>query len=244
MLSFLTGAIDTFFDCVTNFISNFTKLSNNFSCDSEGISAQAVPAPSLLNDSKSVLTDTQKKLFEHWLRCPASPQWLINRCRIISALDKGKLKKKIAKKLNIVVQTVRKWAKRWHRTNKKLAKLEATEIKSKEYVEKILMTLRDASRSGRPIIFTAEQVVQIVAMACEVKDNSDSHVSHQTCGDLAAEAVKRGIVDSISVSSVGRFLSEAHIKPHKNSYWLNAKFEDPEQFLAEAKTVCDLYHSA
>ncbi len=81
-------------------------------------------------------------------------------------------------------------------------------------------------------------------MACEVKDNSDSRVSCQTCGDLAAEAVKRGIVDSISVSSAGRFLSAAHIKPHKNRYQLNAKFEDPERFPAEAKTVCDLYHSA
>jgi len=244
MLSFLTGVIDTIFDCVTNFLSYFTESTNNFNCDSEGISAQAVSVPPFSNDSKSVLTDTQRKLFEHWLRCPTSPQWLINRCRIILALDENKFKKEIAKELNIVVQTVRKWAKRWHRANKKLAKLEATEIKSKEYIEKILMTLRDASRSGRPIIFTAEQVVQIVAMACEVKDNSDSHVSHWTHGDLAAEAVKRGLVDSISVSSVGRFLSEAHIKPHKNRYWLNARFEDPEQFLEEAKTVCDLYHDA
>jgi transposase len=106
------------------------------------------------------------------------------------------------------------------------------------------MTLRDSSRSGRPIIFTAEQVVQIIAMACEVKDDSDSQVSHWTWGDLAAEAVNRKIVTSISVSSVGRFLSEAYIKPHMSRYWLNARPEDPEQFLEEAKTVCDLYHSA
>lgn len=48
----------------------------------------------------------------------------------------------------------------------------------------------------------------------------------------------------ISPSSVGRFLSEAHIKPHLSRYWVNARPENPEQFLEEAKIICDLYHKA
>lgn len=70
--------------------------------------------------------------------------------------------------------------------------------------------------------FTAEQVAQIVAMACEKLDDSESAVSHWTNGHLAAEAVNREIVESISRSSVGRFLGEAQIKPHLTQMWLHS----------------------
>lgn len=246
VLSFLTNVIDTVFDCLTDYISIFTKEPDKPVCDYATISAETIFDPLPIDNpiTTPVLTNIQKELFEHWIRCPSSPQWLVIRCRIILELNNGKPKKQIAREQNKMVSTVRKWSKRWCKVNKKLAKLEATDIKPRDYRKQVLMNLRDASRPGRPIVFTAEQVVQIIAMACEVKDDSDSHVSHWTWGYLATEAVNRGIVESISDSSVGRFLSEAHIKPHQSRYWVNAHFEDPEQFLEEAKIVCDLYHSA
>lgn len=189
------------------------------------------------------MTKRQKELFEYWVRCSTSPQWLVTRCRIILGLNDGKSKKQIAREENKVISTVRKWSKRWFRRNRELSKLEKTDIKSKDYCEKILISLRDSGRSGRPIIFTAEQVVQIIAMACEVKDDSNSHISHWTWGDIAREAVNRKTVKSISASSVGRFLSEAHIKPHLSRYWLNTCTENPE-FHEEAKIICDLYNKA
>ena len=67
--------------------------------------------------------------------------------------------------------------------------------------------LADAPRSGAPATFAPEQVVQIVALACEApREGSGRAVTHWTPGELADEAVKRGIVGSISPRSVGRFL--------------------------------------
>ena len=56
--------------------------------------------------------------------------------------------------------------------------------------------------------------------------------------------MKRGIVESISARTVGRFLNEADLKPHLSRYWLNPQISDPEAFAQEVKTVCDLYDEA
>jgi hypothetical protein len=67
--------------------------------------------------------------------------------------------------------------------------------------------LVDAPRSGWPGIFTPEQIVQIIAMACEQpEEDSERPVSHWTPREVAEEAVKRNIVPRISVRTVGRFL--------------------------------------
>src|SRR5262249_61176449 len=57
-----------------------------------------------------------------------------------------------------------------------------------------------------PATFTAEQIVQIVAVACEDPADSGRPVSHWTPREVAAEVRKRGIVATISTRSVGRFL--------------------------------------
>src|SRR5262249_56042949 len=61
-------------------------------------------------------------------------------------------------------------------------------------------------RRGPPATFTAEQIVQIVAVACEDPAASGRPVSHWTPREVAAEVRKRGIVATISTRSVGRFL--------------------------------------
>ena len=250
MIAFFAKTINIFFDYVTDIFSSFTEISNVAGNDSNEISAHTaleflpLPPSEIEKKSTPVLTDIQKELFEYWIRCPSSPQWLVIRCLIILELNNGKPKKQIAREQRKTINTVRKWAKRWLKENRKLAKLETTDIKPKDYRKKVLISLSDAARSGRPIFFTAEQVVRIIALACEVKDASDSPISHWTWDEISWEAASRGIVKFISPSSVGRFLTEAHIKPHQNRYWLNAHKEDPEQFLKEAKTVCDLYHKA
>ncbi len=81
---------------------------------------------------------------------------------------------------------------------------ETSEKALRECVEEVLA---DAPRSGAPATFGPEQVVQIVALACEApREGSGRAVTHWTSRELADEAVKRGIVRSISVRSVGRFL--------------------------------------
>lgn len=66
--------------------------------------------------------------------------------------------------------------------------------------------LADAPRPGTPARFSLEQTVEILAIACEKPDASGYPLSHWTPQALRAEAIKRGIVEHISVRHVGRFL--------------------------------------
>ena len=66
-------------------------------------------------------------------------------------------------------------------------------------------------RSGTPATFTAEQIVQRVAVACEDPADSGRPLSHWTPREVADEVRKRGIVETISTRSVGRFLKSGRL---------------------------------
>src|SRR6476620_12210923 len=83
---------------------------------------------------------------------------------------------------------------------------EAKGLNDKQLTQLIISVLQDRERPGTPVTFSTEQVVQIVALACENPNKSGRPVSHWTPAELADEAVKRGIVEEISPRSVGRFL--------------------------------------
>lgn len=104
--------------------------------------------------------------------------------------------------------------------------------------------LSDAPRPGAPATFTPENIVKIVAVACELPEESDRPITHWTSRELADEVIKREIVPSISTRTVGRFSTFADLKPHQSRYWLNPKIEDPEAFDREIKIVCELYQNA
>ena len=70
----------------------------------------------------------------------------------------------------------------------------------------IVAALTDHPRSGTPATFTAEQIVQIIAVACEDPADYGRPVSHWTPREVAEEVRKRGIVETISTRRVGRFL--------------------------------------
>ena len=66
--------------------------------------------------------------------------------------------------------------------------------------------LSDHPRSGCPGTFAPDQIARILAVACEPPADSGRPVTHWTPTELAEEVVARGIVPSISVRHVGRFL--------------------------------------
>ena len=55
-------------------------------------------------------------------------------------------------------------------------------------------------------LLSPEQIVQIVAVACEPPEKSARPISHWTSRELADEVKKRQIVTAISPRTVGRFL--------------------------------------
>jgi putative transposase len=114
--------------------------------------------------------------------------------------------KAIARAMQRDRNNIRTWYRRWAQAQDALARAEAAGVSDGELRQLVLECLQDQPRSGAPPTFTAEQVVQIMALACEDPTLSGRPVSHWTPPELAAEAMKRGLVESISPSSIGRFL--------------------------------------
>jgi hypothetical protein len=56
--------------------------------------------------------------------------------------------------------------------------------------------------------------------------------------------VRRGIVASISVAQVGRYLQQAALQPHRSKMWLTTTEKDPDRFEREAAMVCQTYLEA
>ena len=102
------------------------------------------------------------------------------------------------------------WRHRWADAFKRLVLVECCE-KPSALRHAIEGLLSDLPRSGSPGKFTAEQVTQILATACEPPQDSGRPVTHWTPRELAEEVVQRGIVASISPRQVGRFLKDGGV---------------------------------
>lgn len=140
------------------------------------------------------------------------------RARIILAAAEGVSNARIAVDLGLHVDTVRKRRRRfWQRR---------------------LAGLADLPRSGRPCVFSAVQVAQVKALACELPAESGLPLAKWSCPDLAVEAVERGVVGSVSASTVRRWLATDAIKPWQHRSWIFPR--DPD-FAFKAARVLDLY---
>ena len=117
----------------------------------------------------------------------------------------------IATQLQLNRLTVRTWRNRWAEAAEVFAVAEVEETE-KDYRLRILDLLEDNPREGAPPTFSAEQICQIVAVACDPPQTCDRPISHWTAGELADEAEKRGIVKRISPRQTGRFLKSVRFK--------------------------------
>jgi transposase len=171
-------------------------------------------------------------------------QCLVWRIEIVLLAAKGYSNSKIARRVGKDRHTVRLWRARWVEARPVLEAARAKKVSKRELVKLLEAILSDAYRSGAPAKFTAEQLAKVIAVACEPPEQSDRPITHWTARELADEVVKRYIVDSISVRTVGRLLGDADLKPHQSRYWLNAHPKDPAAFDAQVRTICSLYLQA
>ncbi len=141
------------------------------------------------------------------------------RARIVLAAADGASNAAIARALGVTDDTVRKWRRR--------------------FCQHGLDGLRDRPRTGRPRRFPATVVAEVKALACELPANS---------GHAAGEVVaarswlprrsRRGIVASVSASTVRRWLAADALKPWQHRSWIFPR--DPD-FAVKAARVLDLY---
>jgi transposase len=120
----------------------------------------------------------------------------------------GQNNRKQARQLGVYYQRVRRWRKKWAQAEKRLSEAENQCANNRDLVTIISEVLSDDPRPGGPTKFSAEQLVQIISVACEPPEDSDRPVTHWTPKELAAEVVKRKIVESISPRHIDRFLKK------------------------------------
>lgn len=167
-----------------------------------------------------VLSVAQREALERLVRAYTTPQHIAQRARIVLMSAQGRLNVEQGAALAIDHQRVRRWRRRWAACQAAIAAAEANQGADPYIDDLVLSLLCDERRAGRKPTFTAEQVAQIIAVACEKPTDCGREVSHWTARELADEMIKRGIVVSISPRHVNRILEEAAIKPHRSRYWL------------------------
>jgi transposase len=153
---------------------------------------QEVAMPLLAAEPVTVLPE-QREALEHLVRTHSTPQQLALRARIIVLAANGTGVRASARELGVWPKTVRYWRKRWRK---------AAEGQS------VPERLADVQRSGAPATFTPEQICALVAMTCEKPSESARPISHWSQREIADEAMRRGLIASISQRSVGRFLKK------------------------------------
>ncbi len=161
--------------------------------------------------AKVLITERQQEALASMVAKPTSPQRLVMRARIILLAFEGVLNEQIAALVGLGADQVGRWRRRWQAAFAGLVAVECGEG-MKALGKQIEQLLRDAPRSGSPGKFTAEQVTQVLALACESPADSGRPVTHWTPSELADELQKRGIVESISARQVGRFLKSGRVE--------------------------------
>jgi transposase len=192
--------------------------------------------------AKILVSERQHTLLTEFSKSRTAGQSLSQRATIILLGFQGLLNEQIALRVGLNRQQVGVWRRRWRDAWEALCVWECTQ--PHRLREAVLDILADAPRPGAPATFTAEQVSQIVALACEPPKLSGRPIDHWTLRELRDEAIQRGIVGEISVSQVGRFLQQAAVQPHRKKMWLNTTEKDPQKFRAEVETVCRTYLEA
>ncbi len=192
--------------------------------------------------AKIVVSERQQFLLNEFSKSRTVAKGVVQRATIILLGFAGLRNEEIAPQVGLNRQQVGVWRQRWRDTWESLCVWECAE--PHRLREAILDVLADAPRPGAPATFTAAQVTQIVALACEPPKLSGRPIDHWTLRELRDEAIKRQIVNEISVSQVGRFLQHAAVQPHRKKMWLNTTGKDPQQFQAEVEHVCRTYLEA
>jgi transposase len=141
------------------------------------------------------LTTEERRGLEGLIRRHKTGQQLAERARIVLRAADGLNNSEIARELALEPDTVRLWRRRWL----SWSGVALTEVP-------VAARLADAPRSGTPARITPEQVARIVALACEAPGEAGRPISQWGTTELAAEIMRRGIVDRISPRHAARLL--------------------------------------
>jgi len=150
----------------------------------------AGPKPPVVN-----LSEAEQEGLEKLVKAHNTPQQMVLRARIILTASQGLNNEQVGRALHIGVDMVRYWRQRW---------LAGQAIPLSEL--SVAERLCDLPRAGKPSAITADQLCQMMALACEQPEQSERPISQWSGREIADEIVKRGIVAQISPRHAARLL--------------------------------------
>ncbi len=141
------------------------------------------------------VTAAERAGLEALVRRRTTPQQIVTRARIVLAAAAGATNVQIVHQVGLSRESVRLWRDRWAT----LRDIPLDELP-------VAQRLTDAPRPGTPARITAEQVCQIVALACAAPTTAGRPISQWSSREIADEIVTRGIVATISPRHAARLL--------------------------------------
>ncbi len=167
------------------------------------------------------MTGDQEKELEHISQSYTLPHWKVQRAQILLMAHRQPnwSNSRIAREVNASCSTVKHWRRRWARDK----------------------TIMDLPRCGAPRKYPASVRAQIIALACTRPMEHGKPWQRWSGEKLAMVAVEKGISDSISASTIRRWLDEDKVKPWQYHFW--QKPSDP-MFVQKATPVLELYEKA
>ena len=145
--------------------------------------------------AKIQLSEKQLELLQKIRRETTASVRLVQRSRIILLAFERQLNEEIADEVSLNQRQVGRWRRRWQESFDALVSIECSSPTAalRSAIEEVLS---DAPRRGSPGTFTAEQVTQIIAIACEPPENSGRLIDYWMGREFADEARKRGVAPS------------------------------------------------
>lgn len=154
-----------------------------------------------------MLNSQQKKLLEQIANSRSHRSDQIQRAQLVLLFHDGYSNIQAGEKVGLKRRQAGKWRARWLDNQDKLLAIEtAQDTRPKDLLHGIIETLSDLPRCGASPTFTAEQIAQILTVACEDPIEDGLPFSHWTLSLLQREVIDRGIVDCISISRLQVFL--------------------------------------
>lgn len=160
------------------------------------------------------ISEKTKEILTSYSTSRTLPSSLVKRSNIILMASAGESNRMIGKTIGLHYNNVAPWKNRFLKKQAELEALEQFETDKEEpnfskLEEEIQIVLSDIPRPGTPPTIGAEQVLKIMNLACQNPKDHGYEASHWTHVLLADAAVKTGIINEISRSSIGRFLKDS-----------------------------------
>lgn len=158
-----------------------------------------------------VISDSVYQILSKFAKSRTLPVRQVERAKIFMLCADGLNNLQISERVSIGQDSVSKWRTRFL---KSLPLLQEVEEKNPAELEsQITILLADYPRPGQPAIYTDEQIIKILEIACRNPGEYGYETSHWSLNQLVNVTIREGIAESISAKTISRFLKYGENPP-------------------------------